>query len=97
MRNLERLVTWGGLIGRKKRKAFNKFPEHPDPHIRRYAEELAVRDKETRALLRSLVESGYCEPEGDYFEFEGTAVGENPQDLSSQDEINAPDDDDIPF
>lgn len=97
LRNLERLVTWEGIIGRKKRKAFNRFLEHPDPRISRYAEELAARDIEARALLRLFGEEGHCEPEGDRFEFEGAAEGENPQDLSSQNEINAPDDDDIPF
>jgi len=97
LRNLERLVTWEGIIGRKKRKAFNRFLEHPDPSIRRYAEELDSRDREARALLRFLGEEGYYEPEIDRFEFEGAAVGESSQDLYSRYEINAPDDEDIPF
>jgi hypothetical protein len=48
LRDLERLVTWEGIIGRKKRKSFNRFLEHPDPRIRRYAEELAAQDIEAR-------------------------------------------------
>jgi hypothetical protein len=34
LRNLERLVTSKGIIGRKKRKTFNRFLEHHDPRIR---------------------------------------------------------------
>lgn len=97
LRNLECLVTWEGIIGRKKGKAFNRFLEHPDPRTRRYAEELAARDVEVRALLKSPGDEGYCEPEGDRFELKGAAVGANPEDLSGQNEINAPEDDDLPF
>jgi hypothetical protein len=96
-RNLERLITREGVIGRKKRKAFNRFLEHPDPRIRRYAEELAALDIEARAMLRFVGEEDFSEPEGSRFKYEGAALGENPQDLSNQNGINAPDDDDIPF
>ncbi len=97
LRNLERLVTWEGIIGRKKRKAFNRFLEHPDPRIRRYAEELSAHDIETRALLRSLEDEDHYEPEDDHLEFDGAAVGASRGDLCSQNAINGPDDDDIPF
>jgi hypothetical protein len=97
LRNLDRLVTWEGIIGRKKRKAFNRFMEHPDPRIRRYAEELAAQDIEARALLRFLEYGDDFEPEDDYPEFEGAAVGPSPEDSSSQNKINEPNDDDIPF
>jgi hypothetical protein len=96
LRNLKRLFTWEGIIGRKKRKAFNRFLEHPDPRIRRYAGDLALQDVKVRSSLRFLEEEGYCEPEDDRLEFEG-AAGASPEDLSSQNDINAPDDDDIPF
>jgi len=62
----------------------NSFLEHPDPRIRRYAEELAARDTEARAVLRFIGEDGCCEPEGDRFEMEGAAAGESPKDLSSR-------------
>jgi hypothetical protein len=97
LRNLEMLVCGGDIIGRKQRKAFNRFFEHPDPRIRRYAEELAARDMEARVLLRFLEEEGNCEPEDAGFEFESTAVGASPEDVCIQDEINGVDDDDIPF
>jgi hypothetical protein len=97
LRNLDHLVTWDGIIGRKKRKAFNRFLEHPDPRIRRYAEELAAQDVKAQSRLRFLESEEYCEPVGDTLEFESATVGTSPEDLCSQNEINAPDDDDIPF
>jgi hypothetical protein len=63
--NLERLVTWEGIIGRKKQKAFKRFLEHPDPRIRRYAEELATRDVEARSRLRNLEDEDYYRQEDD--------------------------------
>jgi hypothetical protein len=95
MRYLERLVTWDGIIGRKKRKAFNRFLEHSDPRIRRRAEELSARDIEARDLLRYLQHEDYRETEDDRLEFEGAEAG--PGDLYSQNETNELDDDDIPF
>jgi hypothetical protein len=97
LRNLERLVTCEGIIGRKKRKAFNRFLEHPDPRIRLYAEELAAHDIETRSLLRFLEDEYYSEREDDCLEFEDAAMGERPEDLCSQNETNRFEDDDIPF
>jgi hypothetical protein len=97
LRNLERCVTWDGIIGRKKRKAFNRFLEHPDPRIRRYAEELAARDIEARALMRSLEYGDDFEPGDDYLEIEGAAAGASPEDLGSQNKADGLDDDDIPF
>ncbi len=99
LRNLEILVCAGDIIGRKQRKVFKKYLEHPDPRIRRYAEELAARDVETRALLKLLEDEGNCEPENDYIEFDSTAAGASPEDLCSKNEINGidDDDDDIPF
>ena len=97
LRNLEQLVTWEGIVGRKKGKAFNRFLEHPDPRIRRYAEELAAQDFKARALLRFLEDEDYCEPDDDHLKLEGAAVEASPEDLCRQKEINGPDDDDIPF
>jgi hypothetical protein len=97
LRNLERLVTWEGIIGRKKRKAFNRFLEHPDPRIHHYAEELAAHNIEALALLRSLEDEDYSEQEDDHLEFESAAIGERPEDLCRQNETNGLEDDDIPF
>ena len=96
-RNLERLVTWEGIIGRKKRKAFNRSLEHPDPRIRRYAEELAAQDLKARALLRFLEDEDYCEPKNDHIQFEGATAGASQEDACSPNEIIGPGDDDIPF
>ena len=76
-RNLEILVCGGDIIGRKKRKAFNRFLQHPDPRIRRYAEALAIRDIEARAQ-RFLEYGDDLEPEDDPVEFEGAAVSTHP-------------------
>jgi len=70
--------------------------ENPDPRIRRYAEKLAVRDIEARAQ-RFLEYGDDLEPETDPVEFESAAVAASPEDLCSQNEINGPEDDDIPF
>jgi hypothetical protein len=99
LRDLERLITWEGIIGRKKRKAFNRFLEHSDPRIRHYAEELAAEDTRARVSLGSLGNDGHCEPEGCDFEGDQGAAGQfNSIDLCRQNEADdAFDDDDIPF
>jgi hypothetical protein len=97
LRNLERLITWEGIIGRKKRKNFNRFLEHPNPRIRHCAQELAAQDVEARALLRFLEDGDYGEPEDGHRKLDGAAVEASPEDLCGQKEINEPDDDDIPF
>lgn len=50
LRDLDRLATWEGFIGRRQRKTFNRFLEHPDPRIRQAAENMAVEDRKNRAL-----------------------------------------------
>jgi hypothetical protein len=98
-RNLERLVTWEGIIGRKKRKAFHRFLEHPDPRIRRYAEELAAEDVKARSYLRLLEDEDHFEPAKDDCEGDIDAAAElNPGGLGCQNEtLNEFDDEDIPF
>ena len=97
LRNLERLVTSEGIIGRKKRKTFNRFLEHHDPRIRWYAEKLAARDIEARALPRFYEDEDYCEPKNDHIQFEGATAGASQEDACSPNEIIGPGDDDIPF
>jgi hypothetical protein len=96
-RNLENLVTWEGIIGRKQRKTFNRFLEHPDQRIRRYAEELAVRDAEVRALPGFFEEESFCKPEDDCYKIEDAEAGESPENLCEQIEITGSVDDGIPF
>ena len=98
LRNLDRLVTEEGIIGRKKRKAFNRFLEHPDPRIRRYAEELAAEDVKARYYLRLFEEEDYCEPEDDDFDGNNDAAAElNPNGLCRRNKALNEFDDDIPF
>ena len=44
VRNLERLVTWEGIIPRKKRVQFRKYLEHEDERVRAYAREIEAAD-----------------------------------------------------
>jgi hypothetical protein len=96
-RNLENLVTWEGIIGRKQRKAFNRFLEHPDLRIRQYAEELAAKDVEARTLPGFFEEDSSCEPEDDCYEIEDAEAGESPENLCEQKEITGSGDYDILF
>ena len=52
IRNLERLVTWEGIISRKTRKQFHKYLEHENERVRNYAQELAAADAVARAEQR---------------------------------------------
>ncbi len=52
VRNLERLVTWEGIIPRKKRVQFRKYLEHEDERVRAYAREIEAGDALERAELR---------------------------------------------
>ena len=52
-RNLERCMTWEGIIPRKRRKTFEPFLGHDDPRIRSLAEEMRKQDMAERALLRA--------------------------------------------
>ena len=80
----------------KKRKAFNRFLEHPDPRIRGYAEGLVALDMEARAMLRFAREEDFFEPKDDPFEMECEAAAESLKDISNPNGVNVADDD-IPF
>ena len=56
LRNLERCMTWEGLIPRKRRRSFERFLNHDDPRIRACAEEMLKQDAAERALRRSAAE-----------------------------------------
>ena len=53
LRNLERCMTWEGIIPRKRRKSFEQFLDHKDPRIRARAEEMLKEDRAERAYQRS--------------------------------------------
>ena len=49
LRNLERCITWEGIIPRKRRKSFEQFLDHKDARIRARAEEILEQDRAERA------------------------------------------------
>lgn len=53
LRDLERCVTAGGTIRRKRRKQFEQFLRHEDPRIRSLAEEVYAEHAFARALIRA--------------------------------------------
>jgi hypothetical protein len=53
LRDLERCVTAGGVIRRKRRKQFEEFLRHEDPRIRSIAEEIFTEDQLARAVSRA--------------------------------------------
>ena len=54
LRNLERCVTWEGIIPRKRRKSFEEFLDHKDRRIRARAEEMLKEDHAERACQRAM-------------------------------------------
>jgi hypothetical protein len=99
VRDLERLVTWEGIIPRKRRATFEKFLSHDDPRIREYAAELAALDVEARKLSRALQEewqqSDMNEPETSFWASPPEEDSLAPH--SSTTESSSPDEDDLPF
>jgi hypothetical protein len=56
LRNLDRCMSWEGIIPRKRRKSFEQFLDHKDPRIRARAEEMLEEDRAERAYQRSMGE-----------------------------------------
>lgn len=52
VRDLERCLTWEGIIPRKRRRTFDRFLAHKDARIRAMAEEMQREDADSRAWLR---------------------------------------------
>ena len=62
LRNLERCVTWEGIIPRKRRKQFNQFLKHEDPRIRQAAVQMQKEGAASRVYhseLRKMAEPGW--------------------------------------
>ena len=57
LRNLERCLTWEGIIPRKRRKTFERFLHHDDPRIHACAEEMLKEDLAERAYQRAMREA----------------------------------------
>lgn len=51
LRNLERCLTWEGIIPRKRRQQFRQFLKHEDPRIREVALEMQEEDAANRLWL----------------------------------------------
>jgi GrpB-like predicted nucleotidyltransferase (UPF0157 family) len=49
---MERLLNWDGTIRRKRRQEFERFLQHSNPRVRRYAEELSECDASRRREIR---------------------------------------------
>lgn len=56
LRNLERCMTWEGIIPRKRRKCFERFLQHDNARIRALAEQMQEEDGRTRRLTRAMAE-----------------------------------------
>lgn len=52
VRNIDRLLTWDGVIPRHQRPSFERFLHHPSERVRNYAQGLAARDEQERAQRR---------------------------------------------
>jgi hypothetical protein len=91
IRDLERLVTWEGIIPRKKRVQFRKYLEHEDERVRSYARRIEAadtRERKEQRLHRNVDElPGELVGEEDTFSLE---MGPWP-------ELNSEDDDEMPF
>ena len=68
--NLERCVTWEGIIPRKRRKSFERFLEHENPRIRAHAEEFLRIDQAERAFLQRFREADEAMAEPDTYDRE---------------------------
>ena len=55
--NLERCITWEGIIPRKRRRQFERFLTHPNARIRSLAEQMKKEDETTRRQNRGEFEA----------------------------------------
>lgn len=63
VRNIDRLMTWDGIIRRKTRAAFEPYLTHPDERVRRYANEVVEHNEQRHQALRELDEAELREEE----------------------------------
>ncbi len=62
-RNLDRLLTWDGMIRRRCRAAFERYLTHPDQRVREYANKVKQHDEERRQEWREMREAERLEEE----------------------------------
>lgn len=53
-RNIDRLLTWDGMIRRRCRVAFERYLAHPDPRVREYADKVQLHNEERRREWRQM-------------------------------------------
>jgi hypothetical protein len=53
VRDIDRLLTWDGMVRRKNRKAFARFLRDANPRVREYAERVKAHNEERRAERRA--------------------------------------------
>jgi hypothetical protein len=63
--NLERCLTWEGIIPKKRWRQFLKFLEHPHPIIRALAEQMQREDAQERGWKREANETREIDWTGD--------------------------------
>ena len=95
VRNLERLVTWEGIVPRKKREQFRKYLGHKDERVRAYARQIEAADALERAKQR-------IQQDLDDFLVEQAAEAYNDEDIfplrvDSSGDLTPEDDTEIPF
>ena len=90
VRDLEWLVTWEGIIPRKKRQQFRKYLEHHDERVRAYARQIEAADVQARTEQRFHQDSDdlLSEPGEEGFVLPETALSP---------ELTPKDDTEIPF
>jgi hypothetical protein len=62
-RNIDRLLTWDGMIRRKCRTAFQRYLTHPDQRVREYAARVEQHNEERRREWREMREAERLEEE----------------------------------
>lgn len=54
VRNIDRLLTWDGLVRPTQRRTFEKYLQHPDARVRAYAEGVKAMEEERRQERREM-------------------------------------------
>lgn len=62
-RNIDRLLTWDGMIRRRCRAAFERYLTHPDPRVREYANKVKQHNEERRREWHEMREAERLEEE----------------------------------
>ena len=77
LRNLDRCMTWEGIIPRKRRKAFEQFLEHEDPRIRALAHEMLEEDLFARRMPAEELDAKMAEADERWANWEPSGEAES--------------------